>query len=179
MKQLWEIFWSFSNRTLHLRRRLRHDPADPTRGDRPPQVDPRFGISRPADPGTIGPRPYCDQHGRLRRIQTLGAPRRLRIAAGRRAAVVPHHPGDRPLLRGHPSEPRRRCSLQRNAPGGRCPDHRSAGHPHAGHALEHDRAGRRTGRTDLVAGSFTGTDSCRRCRCRHRLGIVYRKKSKQ
>ena len=49
-------------------------------------------------------------------------------------------------------------------------------HPHAGHALEHDRAGRRTGRTDLVAGSFTGTDSCRRCRCRHRLGIVYRKK---
>lgn len=45
-----------------------------------------------------------------------------------------------------------------------------------GHALEHDRAGRRTGRTDLVAGSFTGTDSCRRCRCRHRLGIVYRKK---
>lgn len=180
MKQLWEIFWSFFKIGLFtfgggyamiplIQREV---------------IDHRKWIpaSEFLDLLTLAqsvPGPIAINTGRLRRIQTLGAPRRLRIAAGRRAAVVPHHPGDRPLLRGHPSEPRRRCSLQRNAPGGRCPDHRSAGHPHAGHALEHDRAGRRTGRTDLVAGSFTGTDSCRRCRCRHRLGIVYRKKSKQ
>ena len=46
MKQLLgNILVVFQNRTLHLRGGYAKDPADPTRGDRPPQVDPRFGIS--------------------------------------------------------------------------------------------------------------------------------------